>query len=81
MNEGMSYFFAGDVTYDEQALLDHKLQGPSMALSSHPQTINRILQYVQSTPTVYLPAHDWKSGERFAARQTVNLHAVAEAVC
>jgi N-acyl homoserine lactone hydrolase len=71
INEGISYFFAGDVSYDEQALIDQKLQGPSMAQPSHIETLRRVLQYVESNPTVYLPAHDWKSGERLANRQVV----------
>ena len=69
--EDVSYFLAGDVTYDQQALLGQTLQGPSLAVKQHPQTLQRILSYVQMHPTVYIPSHDWESGNRLAAKSIV----------
>jgi glyoxylase-like metal-dependent hydrolase (beta-lactamase superfamily II) len=69
IDDGISYFLAGDVTYDERALLEQTLQGPSIVPHEHRTTLARVLTYVQSTPTVYLPAHDGQSGRRLATKQ------------
>ncbi len=68
---GIHYVMAGDVTYDEQALIDQKFQGPTVAVDSQRQSLRRMLDYARSQPTVYLPAHDWNSGKRLAQQQIV----------
>jgi len=75
-----SVFMAGDVTYNQQALLDQTLQGPTMDVSAHPHTLSQVLAYTQSTPTIYLPAHDWDSGKRLAEKRTVPASAKAAPV-
>jgi N-acyl homoserine lactone hydrolase len=67
---GISYFLAGDVTYDEAALLAGEFQGPCETVEGQRDTLARVLRYTQENATVYLPAHDPASGERLAA-QTV----------
>jgi glyoxylase-like metal-dependent hydrolase (beta-lactamase superfamily II) len=69
--DNVHYLIAGDVTYNEQGLLDQKRQGPSLAPAEHTQTLDRILRYAQQTPLVYLPSHDWESANRLATKQTV----------
>jgi len=69
--DDVHYLIAGDVTYNEQGLIDQQRQGPSLAPVEHTQTLRRIWDYAQQTPLVYLPSHDWESANRLAAKQTV----------
>jgi len=69
--EDVSYLLAGDVTYDQEALLSRTLQGPSLAIKQHPQTLQPILSYVQTHPTIYLPSHDWESGNRLITKSII----------
>lgn len=68
-DEGTAFFFAGDASYTEQLMLQQIVDGISPKERIARQTLARILQYVQSTPTVYLPSHDPGSAQRLAARQ------------
>ncbi len=71
IKDGIHYFLAGDVTYNQAGLLARQLQGPSLSQKEHPQTLQNVLHYVRAQPTVYLPAHDWESGKRLATREVV----------
>ena len=71
IKDGVHYFLAGDVTYDQAGLLAQQLQGPSLSQPEHPRTLRRVLQYSQTQPTVYLPAHDWESGRRLVNAEIV----------
>ena len=62
---------AGDVTYDQAALLTQDTQGLVTAPHQLPNTLRRMLAYTQATPSVYLPSHDPESGARLAQRETV----------
>ena len=77
--DNVHYFIAADVTYNQQGLLDQLRQGPSLSPTEHSQTLGRIITYAQQTPVVYLPAHDWESGARLAAKQTVPTTLAAKA--
>ncbi len=77
VSDGISYFMAGDVTYDERGLLDQRLQGPSLDQAHHPETLRRVLKYVRTAPTLYLPSHDWESGQRLTQGQAVSPQSVA----
>jgi N-acyl homoserine lactone hydrolase len=67
----VNYFLAGDTTYTQQSLVDERVDGvsPSEVVSLH--TMQRILRFARSQPTVYLPAHDPESGDRLANAVTV----------
>ncbi len=65
----LSYFLSGDVTYDEAALLDQAMQGPTRAPKQQVETLRKTLEFVQSTPTIYLPSHDPQSAARLAGKQ------------
>jgi glyoxylase-like metal-dependent hydrolase (beta-lactamase superfamily II) len=71
IENGISYFIGGDVTYDEAALIVQHFQGPSEAPHEQPETLAKVLQYTQEHPTVYLPSHDPGSGKRLADKQIV----------
>jgi glyoxylase-like metal-dependent hydrolase (beta-lactamase superfamily II) len=55
---GCDYFLAGDATYTEGQLLERRADGISPNVKIAVATIDRICDYLSSTPTVYLPAHD-----------------------
>jgi glyoxylase-like metal-dependent hydrolase (beta-lactamase superfamily II) len=55
---GRDYFLAGDATYTEGQLLERRADGISPNVKVAVATIDRICDYLSSTPTVYLPAHD-----------------------
>ncbi|HLY25710.1 MAG TPA: N-acyl homoserine lactonase family protein [Aggregatilineales bacterium] len=69
--DDVHYFIAGDVAYREQALLDQKLEGPTMEIDLHRDSLRRVLDYVRTNPTVFLPSHDPESAARLAAKQIV----------
>jgi glyoxylase-like metal-dependent hydrolase (beta-lactamase superfamily II) len=63
--------FAGDVSYTQQLMLDQRIDGVAPNVQEVQQTLRRIRQFVQATPTVYLPAHDPESSKRLLDRQVV----------
>jgi N-acyl homoserine lactone hydrolase len=71
IENGISTFIAGDVTYGEAALIKQDFQGPSEAPAEQPQTLAKVWQYTQENPTIYLPSHDPESGKRLANKQIV----------
>ncbi len=69
--EGTSIFFAGDISYTQQLMVDQVMDGVSPNANVARQTLARIHNYVQTTPTVYLPSHDPNAVERLATRRIV----------
>ncbi len=69
--EGTSIFLAGDTSYKQQLMLDQMLDGVSPNAKIARQTLTRIQEYIQTTPTVYLPTHDPEAVERLVKRQIV----------
>jgi hypothetical protein len=61
----------GDVSYFEQALITQTLEGPTMEIALHRQTLKQVNAYAQQYPTVYLPSHDPESARRLETRQIV----------
>jgi glyoxylase-like metal-dependent hydrolase (beta-lactamase superfamily II) len=64
VDDDVSYFLAGDATYTQRALLEQKVDGVSPSKAEALRTLERILAYARSRPTVYLPSHDPQSIER-----------------
>ena len=67
----VSYFLAGDTSYTESLLLAREPDGVSPKRATALQTIDAILEYAESEPTVYLPSHDPQSIKRLQAKRTV----------
>ena len=61
---GTSYFLAGDTSYTQELLLEKHPDGVSPNPAIAKQTLDSILQYAKSVPTVYLPTHDPNSEDR-----------------
>ena len=66
-----TYFFAGDASYTQRLMLDQQIDGVGLNAQAARQTLQRIRQFVQTTPTVYLPTHDPESSNRFATKSIV----------
>lgn len=65
------YFFAGDTTYTEAALLNQQVDGVTLQVETARQTLGRTLEFVRQFPTVYLPSHDPGSARRLSEAATV----------
>jgi glyoxylase-like metal-dependent hydrolase (beta-lactamase superfamily II) len=62
--EDHSYFFAGDVTYDQQQLVDETFAGAHQDFKLAKNTYQSIKKYATENKTVYLPSHDSHSAVR-----------------
>jgi glyoxylase-like metal-dependent hydrolase (beta-lactamase superfamily II) len=65
----ISYFLAGDTSYTQELLLEKHPDGVSPNPGIARQTLDKILQYAKSEPTVYLPTHDPNSEDRLKYRK------------
>jgi N-acyl homoserine lactone hydrolase len=66
----VTYFLAGDATYDEQLLKERIADGIGDVRHSL-DTLDRIAAFARSEPTVLLPAHDPLAEQRLAERITL----------
>jgi N-acyl homoserine lactone hydrolase len=64
----VTYFLAGDATYDEQLLKQRIVDGVSVNLQVSLDTLDRIAGFARSEPTVLLPAHDPLAEHRLTER-------------
>ena len=67
----MSYFLAGDTSYNEALLVERVPDGVSPRAKTAVRTLETILSYTAEQPTVYLPSHDPYASRRLRHRQTV----------
>ena len=65
----VSYLLAGDASYTQDLMLQHKVDGVSADPEVARQTLEHIHDYCRSIPTVYLPSHDPDASDRFATQQ------------
>ena len=72
--DGISYFLAGDTSYNQAMMVAGKGDGVGTAVSA--TTLQTIQQFVQETPTVYLPSHDPESARRLQEREVVRAERV-----
>jgi glyoxylase-like metal-dependent hydrolase (beta-lactamase superfamily II) len=66
----VTYFLAGDATYDETLLKQRIVDGPSENIEVCLNTLDRIAAFARAEPTVLLPAHDPLAEHRLAERIT-----------
>ena len=69
--DGLSYFLAGDTSYNQELLLERHPDGASPNPKVTIETMDRILQYGKAEPIVYLPTHDPRSAERLRKKQII----------
>ena len=71
-DEDVTYFLAGDTSYDEQLMLSGSIDGVSADDDVASATLGAIRQLGRDRQTVYLPTHDPESSARLANRRLVN---------
>jgi glyoxylase-like metal-dependent hydrolase (beta-lactamase superfamily II) len=70
-DEGYTFFFAGDASFDQASLLNGTLDAPAYNSNADLATRQRILKYAAQTPMVYLSTHDHQTEQRLLNRTTV----------
>jgi glyoxylase-like metal-dependent hydrolase (beta-lactamase superfamily II) len=64
--EDISYLFAGDVTYDQQQLIDEEFAGAHQDFTLAKGTYDTIKKYAAQNRTIHLPSHDSRSSFRLS---------------
>jgi N-acyl homoserine lactone hydrolase len=57
-DQGLTYFFAGDTSFDMESLQQGIIDAPAMNSDQTLETRQKIIQLGQQTPLIYLPTHD-----------------------
>lgn len=70
-DEDITYFLAGDASYNEANLRDEKADGVTYDPAISVATLKAIKRFAREEPTIYLPAHDPDGPQRLASRQCV----------
>jgi glyoxylase-like metal-dependent hydrolase (beta-lactamase superfamily II) len=73
IQEGISYCFAGDLSFDVPSLLKGQIDGVAHSPKHLRESQRQMAAYARSTPTVYLPTHDQDSARRLRERETLRL--------
>jgi N-acyl homoserine lactone hydrolase len=68
-SDDVTYFFAGDATYDETNLRREKADGVTNDPALSIETLRRIKAFAASEPTIILPAHDPEGPARIAEKR------------
>jgi glyoxylase-like metal-dependent hydrolase (beta-lactamase superfamily II) len=68
-SEDVTYFLAGDTSYNERNLLEGVPDGVSPNAAITLDTMERIRAFASSHPLIYLPCHDPGSGKRLNERR------------
>jgi N-acyl homoserine lactone hydrolase len=66
--DGLTYFFAGDASFDQASLLNGTLDAPAYNSNVVYETRRRILDYASDTPLIYLTTHDHQTEHRLRER-------------
>ena len=72
-NDGLYYMFHGDVTYCDAALKANKLSIVFEDKEAARQTLDRVRQFIQDNPTVYLSTHCPEGYENLEMKRVMKL--------
>jgi glyoxylase-like metal-dependent hydrolase (beta-lactamase superfamily II) len=75
----VSFFIAGDTSYNQGLLLAGKVDGVSPNEEVSRRTISNIIALGKQRPFVYLPSHDPESAERLAQESVLIGNSFAQA--
>ena len=78
--DGLFYMIHGDITYVDEALYENKL---SVVFDDRPaarETLNRVREFIQSHPTVYVSTHSPQGYENLEAKRVMDLEHPVETV-
>lgn len=73
-NDGLFYMMHGDVTYTDEALYANKLSVVHEDKAAARQTLDRVREFVQHHPTVYMGTHTPLGYENLEAKRIVDLN-------
>ena len=72
-NEGLFYMFQADITYVDEALYENKLSVVFDALAAARETMDRVREFVEAHPTVYMGTHTPQGYENLEAKRVIDL--------
>ena len=72
-DEGLFYMFHGDVTYCDAALKANKLSIVFEDKEAARQTLDRVREFIQQNPTVYLSTHCPEGYENLELKRVMKL--------
>jgi N-acyl homoserine lactone hydrolase len=75
----VSFFLAGDTSYNQSLLLAGKVDGVSPAPLVSERTSARIISLAVERPLVYLPSHDPDAARRLAERAHIKIYSATQA--
>src|SRR5262249_42122380 len=67
----ITFFLAGDTSYNQDLMLAGQVDGASTDEDVSRATLGAIQHFARKQPTVYLPTHDPQSGARLASKVKV----------
>ena len=67
----LALFIAGDASFTEEQVRSHQALGIARDPRQARQTLQHVHDYVELTPTVYLPSHDPAATRRLAERRVI----------
>jgi N-acyl homoserine lactone hydrolase len=67
-DEGLTYFFGGDSSFDLLSLMNDIIDAPAFDANRTRETRQKILDYALDTPTIYMTTHDLETGRRLQQR-------------
>jgi len=70
-DDGLTYFLAGDTSYNQALMIAGKPDGVNVGKDVSLSTLASIRVLSKSRPTIYLPTHDPESATRLANRQII----------
>jgi N-acyl homoserine lactone hydrolase len=73
VDDGLTYFLAGDASYNERLMLAGRIDGVSADDEVAGGTLGAIRQLARDRPTVYLPTHDPESAARLSSHTLVEV--------
>jgi N-acyl homoserine lactone hydrolase len=76
-DNGLSYFFGGDSSFDLRSLLEERIDAPAFDENKVLESRRRILDLAYDTPLVYLTTHDWDTEKRLEQRIILSRQQVA----
>jgi len=71
--DDVTYFLAGDATYDEALLRDEVVDGACKSIATSVATLRQIKDFARGEPLVLLPAHDPLAAERLRDKRVLTL--------
>jgi len=79
-SDGLFYLIHGDVTYTDEALYADKLSVVFEDPAAARETLDRVREFIQNHPTVYLSTHTPLGYENLEGRKVVDLSAPPESI-